>query len=37
MMCVRDITAVCDAPVNCMVRAEAAKYGAKQRGRIHYQ
>lgn len=34
MMCVRDINAVCGAPVNLVVRAEAAKYGAKQRGHM---
>lgn len=32
MMCVRDTTAICDQPRNIIVRAEAAKYGAKQRG-----
>lgn len=33
MMCIRDTTAVCTAPVTISVRAEAAKYGAKHGGR----
>jgi len=34
MMCVRDTSAICDEPANFIVRAEAAKYGAKQRHHI---